>query len=51
MWVHFSEFLTKPWRGSDDMTALDWTLFVGLILVILLFWGIVLQHLKEALEG
>ena len=51
MWGYFTDFLSRPWKGADEMSGTDWALFIGLILIILLFWGVVLAHLREALEG
>lgn len=39
-------FLTQPYRA--EMSALDWFLFIGLLLVIMIAWRFILSHLKEA---
>lgn len=44
MWDHFSTFLAKPF--SSDMSAADWFLFIGLLLIIIVLWTTILRHLS-----
>jgi hypothetical protein len=45
MWENFKSFMGQPFKA--EMSALDWFMFVGLLLVILILWTLVLNHLKE----
>lgn len=45
---HVKSWLAKPF--NEDMSAVQWALFVGLILVILVMWRIVLHHIETALD-
>lgn len=47
MWENFQVFLSRPF--SADMTALDWFLFLGMLIVIVIMWRVILQHFKELL--
>lgn len=41
----------KSWWGqpfSVDMSAPQWAAFLGLLIVILIVWGIVLRHIERA---
>ena len=46
MWSNFSGWLSKPF--SEDMDALHWFYFVGLLLVIATLWGMVLRVMQNA---
>lgn len=48
MWEHFKEFLHKPY--DNDMDALGWFLFLGLLIVLTAMWGLILRHLQEAMK-
>lgn len=45
MWENFKDFLGRPY--SDDMTALDWFWFLGLIIVLSALWAIILGHIRK----
>lgn len=45
---HVNSWIQKPF--SEDMSAANWALFVGLILVLLLVWKIILRHIETALS-
>lgn len=47
MWEHFHEFMARPFRS--EMDAFDWFMFVGLLVVIMILWGIILRHIRETL--
>lgn len=47
MWEHFQEFMGRPFRS--EMDAVDWFFFVGLLVVIMILWGIILRHVRETL--
>lgn len=40
----FKTWLASPFQA--DMSALDWFLFVGLLIVIFTVWGFVFRHVK-----
>lgn len=42
----FIAFFKKPY--SDDMSAFDWFLFIGLLILISAGWGVILRHITEA---
>ena len=43
----FKAWWAQPFAGSENMSVLNWFLFVGLMLVILSSWGLIFKHLKE----
>lgn len=43
MFQHFKDFMAKPF--SADMSATNWFLFLGLVVVIVVLWRIVLAHI------
>lgn len=45
----FKDWATQPF--SADMPMSHWFLFIGLLIVIVVFWNILLRHLVEALKG
>lgn len=47
MWENFKGFVAMPFRS--DMDALGWFMFLGLIIVIMILWGVILRHVKEAI--
>lgn len=47
---NFKAFLAAPYKGATNMSVLDWTLWIGLLLVILTLWGLVFNHVKEGIE-
>lgn len=46
MWDRFKTFMSEPFKS--DMSALDWFLFIGLIIIIQIMWVIILRHVREA---
>jgi hypothetical protein len=47
MWDSFKGWMTRPF--SADMSAAEWFLFVGLVIVIMAVWRMIFMHLKEGL--
>lgn len=45
----FKDWAAQPF--SADMPMSHWFLFIGLLLVIVVFWNILLRHLVDALKG
>lgn len=45
MLASFKAWLDQPF--STGMTATRWFAFVGLLLVIMMFWGTILAHMRE----
>lgn len=45
----FADFFAAPFKGAQ-MDALDWFLFLGLLLTFWVFWAYVLNHIREASE-
>lgn len=43
--TRFKEWVAKPY--SDSMSALDWFLFVGLVLVIIVAWTSILNKVLD----
>lgn len=43
----FTAFLAQPYKGAQEMTALDWFLFLGLLIILLALWRIVFTHIEE----
>jgi len=43
----FTNWLREPFRSN--MSAADWFLFVGLLLVVMFLWRLILMHLAEAM--
>lgn len=51
MWSDFTDDF-KSWAQqpfSIDMPAVDWFLFIGLLLVVMIAWRLVLGTVQEAL--
>ena len=48
-WGNFKGFLDKPYEGAENMDLIDWFMFIGLLLVILILWNIILKHIAEAI--
>jgi hypothetical protein len=48
MWQQFKAWAAHPF--SVDMTAMEWFLFVGLLIVIVALWNIILFHITNALR-
>lgn len=48
MWQDMKNFLGRPYHA--DMNALDWFLFLGLIIVLMVMWRIILKHIVETIE-
>lgn len=46
MWENFKAWLAQPFR--EDMDALGWFCFFGLVIVISALWAIILRHIREA---
>jgi len=45
VWGNFKQWAAKPF--SVDMTATEWFLFIGLLLVIMVLWNIILYRIVE----
>lgn len=41
----FKKWYKEPF--ADEMDALDWALFVGFIIVVIVFWQLVLRHVLQ----
>jgi hypothetical protein len=41
----FKAWLAQPF--SADMSALEWSLFIGFLIVLIVFWNLVLAHVLE----
>lgn len=41
----FMSWIKKPY--DDDMTAIDWFLFIGLIIVIIVAWSSILRKVLD----
>lgn len=48
MWNKFKTWAAKPF--SEDMSAAEWFLFIGLLIVIMALWQLVLFHLTRAIR-
>lgn len=48
MWKNFKGFMAEPFK--TEMSALDWFLFIGMILIILILWNIILRHIREVAD-
>lgn len=46
MFASFQSWFQKPF--SSDMSAVDWFLFVGLLVVITGLWAMIFRHIKDA---
>lgn len=46
MWENFKAFMAQPFQ-ADEMSAVDWFFFVGLLIAIIVMWNLILKHLKE----
>lgn len=44
----FENWLHQPFRA--DMSALDWFLFLGLLIIIMALWRLILVHITEAID-
>lgn len=49
MFAKIIDDLKQTWRQPfrADMSAVDWFLFVGLFLIIMILWRIILNHITE----
>jgi len=47
MWQNFKDFLAEPFQ--DDMDAVEWFMFVGFVLILIILWSIILRHVREAI--
>ena len=45
MWQKFKAWASEPF--SVDMTAGEWFLFIGLLIVIIALWNIILFRISE----
>ena len=43
----FSDWLAEPF--SEDMSAFQWGLFLGLLLVLLTIWKMIFMHIEGGL--
>lgn len=41
----FRNWLKRPY--DDDMDAVDWALFVGFILTLIIMWRLVMRHVLQ----
>ncbi len=48
-WDEFRSYMAKPF--SADMPASHWFLFLGMLIIIIMLWGMILNHLVNALKG
>lgn len=44
MWQTFKSWYSQPFRS--DMSAAEWFMFIGLLVIITLLWGIILRHIR-----
>jgi hypothetical protein len=44
LWSDFKSWYSAPFQS--DMSAGEWALFVGLLIVSLMAWGFVFRHIK-----
>lgn len=49
MWERFTDYMSRPFKGAAEMSALDWFFFIGLLLVLMAAWRIIFNHLQDAL--
>ncbi len=49
MWDKFKEWSAKPF--SVDMTATEWFLFIGLLIIIVGLWNIVLYRITDLVRN
>lgn len=47
VWGNFKSWAKQPF--SADMDLQHWFLFIGLILVLMILWGIIMRHVTEGL--
>lgn len=47
-WDNFKGWLAKPF--STEMDTLHWFLFLGLLIVLMVFWRIILRHIIAGIE-
>lgn len=40
--------MAKPFKGAAEMDVVDWFLFLGLLLVMLVAWRIIFTHIQDA---
>lgn len=45
-WQNFKEFMARPF-SPEDMDWKDWFFFMGLIIMIMVAWGMIFRHIKE----
>jgi len=43
----FKDFLSAPYKGAQEMSALDWFFFLGLFIVLAALWRIIFTHIEE----
>lgn len=48
MWKTFTTWMKQPF--SADMTAGEWFLFIGLLIVIISLWNLILLHLVSIIR-
>lgn len=48
MWDKFKAWAAQPF--STDMSATEWFLFIGLLIVITAMWNVILFHLTRAVR-
>lgn len=44
----FKSWAAQPF--SADMSALDWTLFIGFLIVVIILWNLILYNILEAVR-
>jgi hypothetical protein len=45
MWQDFKSWAAQPF--SADMSAVHWFLFLGLLIVLAMLWGMILSTVRE----
>lgn len=50
MWENFKGFFARPYKGAAEMDTLDWFFWTGFVLVLIILWGMIFNHIKEGLS-
>lgn len=43
-WQNFKDWLAQPYH--DEMDVVGWFLFLGLLAIITVIWGMIFSHIK-----
>lgn len=43
----FTGFFAQPFKGAQEMSVLDWFLFLGLVIILLAGWRVIFTHIEE----